>query len=150
MEKNTEFVEFKIRSADIIEASLNAQKEKLPKNPIFNFDIRLEHKINFEQQVILVDCCIQILHDKKEIAGKFKAGCVFDVNNLEDLKNKENYSAADLPSQFVTTINSLTISTVRGMMLVFFRGTYLHNAILPIIDPSSFTAESVPPAPKGD
>lgn len=142
MEREKEFVEFRIRSADIIEASLNPQKGKSPKNPVFNFNIRLEHKINFEQKVILVDCEIQVTDAKNEIAGNFKAGCVFDVTNLEGYKSKENSSKVDLPSDFVTTINSITISTVRGMMLVFFRGTYLHNAILPIIDPKSFTAES--------
>ena len=37
---------------------------------------------------------------------------------------------------FISTLNSISISTTRGMMFSAFRGTFLHNAILPLIDPA--------------
>jgi len=44
----------------------------------------------------------------------------------------------NLPSEFITTINSLSLSTSRGILFMLFRGTFLHSAILPIIDSSDY------------
>lgn len=42
------------------------------------------------------------------------------------------------PDNILVTFNSISISTMRGLMFAQFKGTFLHNAILPIIDPGSF------------
>ena len=47
----------------------------------------------------------------------------------------------ELPTDIIVTINSISISTIRGIMFSTFKGTYLHNAFLPIIDPKSFNSE---------
>ena len=46
-----------------------------------------------------------------------------------------------LPSDIIIAINSISISTIRGIMFSTFKGTYLHNAFLPVIDPKAFNIE---------
>jgi hypothetical protein len=43
-----------------------------------------------------------------------------------------------LPSGIIDLLNSVSVSTVRGMMFSAFKGTFLHNAVLPVIDPKTF------------
>jgi uncharacterized protein YbbC (DUF1343 family) len=37
-------------------------------------------------------------------------------------------------------LNSISLSTTRGAMFSTFKGTFLHGAVLPIIDPKQFQA----------
>jgi hypothetical protein len=43
-----------------------------------------------------------------------------------------------LPSGFAITLNSITISTARGILFERLRGSKLQEIILPIINPSNF------------
>jgi len=115
-------IKFQITNIDLLEATLNPQNKSLEENQVFNYDINLENK--------------------QEIFGKYKAGCVFQIENLENFKSKEDENKLDLPNNLIVTLNSVSISTIRGMMANFYRGTSLHNAILPIINPASFSKES--------
>jgi len=136
-------IKFQITNIDLLEATLNPQNKSLEENQVFNYDINLEHKINIPEQVLIVICQVMITSEnKQEIFGKYKAGCVFQIENLENFKSKEDENKLDLPNNLIVTLNSVSISTIRGMMANFYRGTSLHNAILPIINPASFSKES--------
>jgi hypothetical protein len=67
--------------------------------------------------------------------GEISIGCRFDVQEgeLEMMKGKES-----LPENITVLLYSITISTSRGYMASEFKGTYLRNAVLPIIDPKVF------------
>lgn len=139
---NKEFT-FQITNIDLLEATLNPQIGSLEENQVFNYDINLEHKININEQVLIVVCRVIITSEnQEEIFGKYKAGCIFKIDNLKDFTNQEDENKLDLPNNLVVTLNSISISTIRGMMASFYRGTYLHNAILPIINPTSFNNEN--------
>ena len=56
---------------------------------------------------------------------------------MNDFFNKQ-HTLVDLPQEFITLLNSIALSTTRGVMFSQFRGTVLHNAILPIIAPAKF------------
>ncbi|MDD2385737.1 MAG: hypothetical protein PHP52_03030 [Bacteroidales bacterium] len=69
-----------------------------------------------------------------------KINCIFKIEDLVnycDSKTKK----VNLPDTIVTTLNSIAISTCRGVMASHFQGTMLHNAILPLLDPKSFSHE---------
>jgi len=40
-------------------------------------------------------------------------------------------------------VNSIALSTTRGLLFAQFRGTPLHNTILPLIDPADFSVNEV-------
>ena len=47
----------------------------------------------------------------------------------------------DIPENFIITINSVALSTTRGLMFSLFKGTFLQGAILPLLDPSQYKKE---------
>ncbi len=135
-------VSFKLGGIEILESCLFASKKAVTGNQIFHFDIQLEHKMNISKQLIVVVPTISIMAEKKgEQLGLFKSSCIYHVDKLEDFLNKET-NELSLPKELIVTLNSVSISTTRGMMYSFFRGTILHNAILPVINPQEFKVQA--------
>jgi hypothetical protein len=62
------------------------------------------------------------------------------VENLEEFRKKDS-EEFEIPEFFNTTINSISLSTIRGIMYSHFKGTFLHNTILPIVNPVDFKRE---------
>lgn len=136
--QTTENLNFQIRGMEILDSCLNAPTSPLPSNPKFQFDLAIEHRVNLENKLVIVICKVGIRSESKEILyGELRGSCIFFVEKLEDFFIAEN-NQLNLPDQLVVTLNSVTISSIRGLMFSFFRGTFLHQAVLPIIDPSSF------------
>lgn len=135
-------IEFQIRAIELLDSCLNAPKKQLPNNSIFQFDINLEHRLNVENKLVIVVCSVSIFSEKKEeLLGQLKASCIYNVSNIDEFLVKES-NELRFPDDFVTTLNSISISTTRGMMFSFFRGTFLHNAVLPMVDPKIFKVSS--------
>ncbi len=138
---DTKEIPFQIKNIEILEVDLVFPGPIVKDIKTYHYNINLQHRINQENKLIFVDTAIEIIHqDKKTKLGFLKATCVYLVENLLDLKSASNEKMFDLPEVFVTTLNSISISTTRGIMFSQFRGTYLHNAVLPIIDPKGFKA----------
>jgi hypothetical protein len=132
---------FQIKGIELMESCINSPINPLAAETIFNFDISLEHRINPEEDLLIVVCSVSIFNEKRdEQFGKLKAGCIYLIDNLKQFVNTET-KALDLPEPVSTTLNSVSISTTRGLLFSIFRGTYLHNAILPVVDPTSFAMQ---------
>lgn len=133
---------FQLRNIDVVDVSLNNPEKPLPKEFQFNFDINIQQRISSEEKLIIVAPTISVRIDNgKEVYGRFKANVFFDVQNLDDFKDTDT-NKFDIPETFITTLNSISISTLRGLMFSAFKGTFLHNAILPIVNPGDFTKET--------
>ena len=126
---------FQLKNIELIETRINAPQNPLAENTVFQFDINLEHRIRVEGDIVFVICTVSVLDEAKDqVFGRLKAGCVFNVKELSrfwDEKTRKH----NLPEPIVLTLNSISISTSRGIMFSFFRGTYLHNAVLPVVEP---------------
>jgi hypothetical protein len=70
-----------------------------------------------------------------EMIGKYVACCSFVIENFEEIVVKNQFNKLEVPENVIDTLNSISISTIRGLMFGAFKGTFLHHAILPIIDP---------------
>ena len=135
--KNSEteqMVSFRIKDIELLEFSLNQPLEPLKNQTIFHFNLGLEQKINPEKKTVQVILKIEISQQDKELRlASFSAACTFEVVNLEEYIDKKT-SQVNLPENILISFNSITISTVRGIMYSQFKGTFLQNAILPVID----------------
>lgn len=110
----------------------------------FHFDIKADAKINSQLKLILIFIDLKIRElDKEQILGSISVGCGFEVENFEDVIVKKN-DLYDIPKGVDAFVKSISISTARGVMFSEFRGTYLSNALLPIIivDPSLVEIDS--------
>ncbi len=136
--QNAENIGFQIRGMEILDSCLNAPTSPLHPNPKFQFDLAIEHRINLENNLVIVICKVGIRNESKEtLFGELRGSCIFFVEKLNDYFDPQT-NKLSLPEDFVVTLNSVTISSMRGLMFSFFRGTFLHQAVLPIIDPKSF------------
>ena len=138
MKKNIqkEEIKFQIKGIELLDLNVVYPKIPLNREVIFKFNINVEIKIDNDNSLIMAIVSVDILDNENvDKYGSVKVNCVYGVENLSSFINPET-NKADLPNQFVTSINSISISTVRGVMYNQFRGTFLHGALLPIIDPN--------------
>ncbi len=134
-------VDFRIKAVELIESCIHTPVNPLPAEIVFNFDIKLEHKMNAGEELLIVVCSVSVYNEnKEEQLGKVKSGCVYLIPDLKRFLNVES-KILELPENLATALNSVSISTTRGLMFSMFRGTFLHNAVLPIVDPTSFKPE---------
>lgn len=134
-------VSFQLKGIELLDFCFNHPKKQIPAQMVFNFDIKLEHKILADNNFIVVVVSIDINNDQRDIKlGSIMVSCIFEIPELKEYIDPKN-NAPKLSEEFLTTINSISISTVRGVMFSQFRGTFLHNAILPVVDPKSFVSQ---------
>jgi len=136
--KKQENIEFQLVNIEILESEIKAPNEPLPTNVIFSFDIELEQRFNVEQELIFVICDITTFPQNQidQKLGKFRSSCIFKVNDLSKYITEDKKT--NLPEEIIITINSVSISTTRGLMYSLFKGTFLHGAILPLLDTSQY------------
>lgn len=139
----TQNVQIQLKALELLDSCINNPRKPLKANTGFQFDINLEHRYRKEGQLLIVLCTISVFNeDLKELLGKVRTSCIFHVANWDDFFDQES-KVLNLPKNTITSFNSIAISTTRGMMFSFFRGTFLHSAILPIINPNDFSSESL-------
>ena len=139
MEEKVQKIEFQLKAIEILEVNLNHPAIAFNEPTLFHYNINIEHKINPDNKLVIVVAAVNIIHEDKETnLASVKASCVFEIANINEFYNLETKQIS-MPNTILVTLNSITISTVRGIMFSQFKGTFLHNAILPVIDPKSFT-----------
>ncbi|PJC63148.1 MAG: hypothetical protein CO022_00770 [Flavobacteriales bacterium CG_4_9_14_0_2_um_filter_32_27] len=139
--KKEENIEFQLINIEILESEIKAPTEPLINNIVFSFDIALEQRFNVEQELIFVICDITVFPqaNPEQKLGKYRSNCIFKVNNLN--KYITDNKKVNLSDNFIVTINSVALSTTRGLMFSLFKGTFLQRAILPLLDPSQYKKE---------
>jgi preprotein translocase subunit SecB len=128
---------FQIRAIELLELNMHQPIQPLSDQTTFHYNISLEQKAISESKLVIIIATIQIIHEDKETRlASIKASCIFEVENFADFI-VEDPQDVNLPEILSTSLNSITLSTVRGLMFSSLKGTFLHNAILPVIDPKS-------------
>jgi len=131
-----EEIKFLIKGIELLDSNIIYPKAPLIGVVIFKFDVNVEIKIINEQSLIMAIVSIDILdNNTTDKYGFIRVNCVFSIENFMSFVNTET-KVLDFPKQFMTTINSISLSTTRGIMYDHFRGTFLNGAILPILDPT--------------
>lgn len=134
---NIRNIGFQIKVIELLDYVLNARKKPLQNNPVFKYDIQLQQMINNEKKLVIVVCGVSIFDEPKDQNfGKIKASCIYEVPELKSFVDNET-NQISFPEQFINTLNSVSISTTRGIAFSMFRGTFLHNTVLPVIDPAA-------------
>lgn len=130
-------ITFGIQGIELLEFSFNTNKQVISENLLLRYDINLEHRVNLEMGRIFVISTFHIFCDELNThLGKAEISCIYNVSNINDFTKD---GKLQLPEDFMITLNSISLSTCRGVLFTLFRGTPLHNAVLPIVDPKNFT-----------
>ncbi len=138
MRKPEQIINFRIKAIDVVQYSLNPCPAVDVGEDGYSFNIEIQQKIDLPNKLVFVIVAIKIsLTEKFPGLATLSTLCVFDVENLSDIVQKEQNQYL-LPAPAATTLNSIALSTTRGIMYSNLKGTYLQNAILPIVDPTTF------------
>ena len=135
-EKNSSF---RLKNIEFLESSIVGIDYTISTDAIFKFNINIQHIVNVDENWIAIKPNVEIFTEKSDfILGKLSSSLIFEFENLSShVVEKE----LKLPSDIIIAMNSISISTIRGIMFSTFKGTYLHNAFLPVIDPKAFNIE---------
>jgi len=124
----------RLKSVELIDVCLKHPDKSNIHIQKYNFNINIEQKINNENKLIIVIIDIKIMGDDKLLElGSIKTSNIYEILNFNDFIISDT-DTAEFPEKFMMDLNSISISTTRGIMFSQFSGTYLHNAILPIIE----------------
>lgn len=136
-------IEFKISNIELVEKSFLIPEIKEGKFPDTQFDLSINFSIDKPNKKLIsvLGVKLKTVPESRMVAG-ITVACSFDVLNFDEVIISAGETMG-IPDPVFETLNIITIGTVRGIMFNEFKGTWLHNTILPVIDPKSFkqTAE---------
>jgi hypothetical protein len=141
IENNVCGTELQIRGIEILNGSLNLPAK--PPTPVtnFNFNINIDSRADALNKLVFVIVHVSINNDDhSDVLGALSVSCIYEIPNYADVIKSDSEGKLDIPQHLIETLNSLSISTTRGVMFSTFKGTFLHDAVLPIIDPKQFQA----------
>lgn len=101
---------------------------------LFHFEIRVEIRAESAKNLVIPFVFVNIKNsDKTKSLAKFIIACLIEVKDFgkKILLNKENLYV--IPDDFSITLRQMSLSTARGVIYSELRGTYLNNAIMPVV-----------------
>jgi hypothetical protein len=130
-------VNFQLKGIELLAINLNQPQISLPLERVYNFNINIEQRINIEEKLVIVTTSIELIYEgDNQCHASIKVSCIFLVENIQDFYSATN-NQVKLPDQFIITLNSISLSTARGIMFSQFKGTFMHNVFLPIVNPAA-------------
>lgn len=138
-------VELQLKGIEILSQSINLPQSNDFTVNGFTFDIGVEIKFEPTNKLIFVFVNIIIFDNKEQqlILGSALVNNIFLITNYNDIIQIDKNNKITLPTDVIMLLNSMSISTTRGVLFGIFKGTFLHNAILPIIDPKKINTTQV-------
>jgi hypothetical protein len=128
---------FSITSIQLIEKQLSFPPKR-DKVTEFDFDISLNITTNREkkQSIHFMNVTVTTKEDKKKV-GSLSMVCFFQIDEFDTILVQEE-NEIRLPQDLIYLLNTVVIGTARGVMYSEFRGTFLDEAYLPVLDPRQF------------
>lgn len=133
-------IKFQIKHIEILEFYFKHPNRNFPENSRFRFDMHLKQSFNLEEESVIVISQYKVFYDdEKEQIANAEISCTFHLYDLKQFSGES--TNISLPEQLTTILNSISLSTCRGVLFSLFRGTPLHTVILPIVDPKEIKKE---------
>jgi len=135
-------IPFNVRlvGVSLLGINLPVRIEPIPDGTVFQFNMKIEQRFYLEQNIVLTIFNLKISDTptNDNVYCEITTSCTFHIK--EDLKAFQDTKTEkiSLPENGRLLMNSLTISTSRGMIASELNSTYLQGVILPIVDPTTF------------
>ena len=128
-------VRYSLKGFEILDVIIVYPENSLPQNSKFKFTVNIEHKTNLEKKLVFVITTITIIYEENSSKlGSIKTSCIFNIDNIKEFTSVKEEKLINFPDSFINSLNSISISTTRGVMYSKFSGTFLQSAILPLIN----------------
>jgi hypothetical protein len=131
-------VNLQLKSIELLKGSISLPSVPEVSLNNFNFNINLDSKADATNKLLFVIVSVEIRsEDQNHVLGSLAVSCIYSIVNFDEVVKIEADGKIDIAQPLVEILNSMSISTTRGVMFSTFKGTFLHNAFLPIVDPRS-------------
>lgn len=133
--------EFRLNGVELAEFSMTPLTPGEKLSGIFKFDVTVETRLSPERSLLVAFVSVNIRDNDKEKSLAFiRVAVGFDINKFDEVITKNEKGDYVIPIKLDAATRRIAISTTRGVMFGYFKGTHLHKAFLPII-PELMTPE---------
>ncbi len=131
------FEKYKIAfgAIELLEKNLITPNYPQEKLNVFNYSFTVAITVNDYQKIAFANTEIVIINaDSQDKVAFFKTLCIFEIQEFEKIFIKNSEGVFDMPEDLEILLKSIGISTTRGIIYSEVRGTFLHGAIMPLVD----------------
>jgi hypothetical protein len=126
-------IDFRFATIQIASKRMEQNTNPVNNDVVFNFNIKVETRVQAANRLVMPFVTVVITEQDKPIElASFTIVCIFHVENFEETVKLNEQNLYIVPPDFDTMIRQISISTTRGVIYSELRGTYLHNAIVPV------------------
>lgn len=129
-------MDFKMISVEILQQRLNSLIEETAIENI-NYEISFDNTIDKEEQLFSFVTNVRVLGQRKKEIGAVSVDCVFQIFDFDEVIRIRRNGTAEVNDELMELFGRVALSTTRGVMYSAFKGTLLHNAILPVLEPKA-------------
>ena len=127
-------INFSLSPIQILSKSMAQLSFEEMKDFEFQFEITIEQKVQAKTKSVLFFVFVNVFNkDKTQLRGSLNTVIFFFIQNFDELIKVNEQNIYTVPSELELLLRPIAISTVRGIVYSEFRGTHLHNAIMPVI-----------------
>lgn len=131
--QNDHKAQIELKGIELLSSSINLPLPQM-KVDEFKFSINLECKADARNKLIFVIVAVDVKNeDQSFLFGSLTVTCIFSIANFENVVQFDAQKKLHIPMPVVDMLNTIAMSTVRGIMFCTFKGTFLHNAFLPVL-----------------
>lgn len=128
---------YRLTDISLLDVFLSNLSDELDKETVYGFKFEITNRVDHEANGVMVVVKAMVIRaDKEEEIAKVSVGYRYTFANFESLKLTEGQP---LPDDLSILLNSVAISTTRGIFYSQTRGTNLQNIIMPLINPADFS-----------
>jgi hypothetical protein len=137
-------VSMQIRAIELLKSSVNTPASANAPIINFTFNINIECNADPTNKLIFTIVHVEIKNDDhSHLLGSMSVSCIYEITNFDEIIRVESNGNVNVPDRLIETLNIISLSTTRGVMFSTFKGTFLHGAVLPLLDPKQLNAQMV-------
>ncbi|MET0636831.1 MAG: hypothetical protein ABWZ25_12450 [Chitinophagaceae bacterium] len=129
---NSKEYKIQIDGIDIVEKSL--VRTQLSSDDLFLFSVKAQCVVEHQREIVVTLIEVEVTKaGALSVLANVLVAIGFKVTPFQNVFDDQPGLTEELDIKLQNTLKDISISTVRGIMASEYRGTALHNAILPII-----------------
>lgn len=123
-----------LKGVELLHSSLVRPPANSPDLTYLKYHIKFDYQIDKEKKLvfIIVNIRIDTFPAEAEV-GKMVVSHIYEIADFDHeikIKDGDKFS---IPKELTAMLNDISISTTRGIMYSIYKGTFLHQAILPLV-----------------
>ena len=127
--------QLQLKALEVLHTAVSVPQEPNVNIGNFHFNINLDTKADAPNKLLVLIVQVEIKNeDQQHMLGSFVLSNIFEIANFEQVITVEYGGNLNVPAPLTEMLANQAIATARGAMFGAFKGTFLHNAVLPLID----------------